>query len=441
MDFTTIYASGIAGYAIKNVGDSPLDLKPLFQMIIDCAPCPPGSLELPFLIQATTLYYDDYVGRLACGRILEGVLKKGDTITHINKEGHASQHKVTRIEGYVGLKKVEMEEAGVGDIINIAGIPDVMIGDTICDSKKIVQLPPIHIADPTLAIEIMVNNGPFVGKEGKNVTMNKIKDRLLQEKKANISLKIEQTKEDSIEVAGRGELHLAVLLEAMRRESYEFLVSKPKVIMKTIDGIESEPMESVHIEVPEQYSGSVIQELSRRRGEMKSLETNEHGISIIQFYIPTRGLMGYRNDFLSVTRGLGILTSVFDGYGPKKDSITGRTKGVLISGNQGKATGYAAFSLQDRGFLFIKPGDEVYEGMIVGEHSRENDLVINPVREKKLTNIRASGSDENIILTPPRTFTLEKGIDFINEDEVIEVTPKSIRLRKRYLKEQDRKKN
>lgn len=441
LDFPIIYASGMEGYAIKNLGDPPVDLKPMFQIIIDEAPPPPGSLELPFLMQATTLSYDDYVGRLACGRILEGSIRKGDMITHVDKNGHPSQHKVVRLEGYVGLKKVEMDEAGVGDIVNIAGIQNVMIGDTLCCPTKVVQLPPIHVADPTLAIKIMVNNGPFVGREGKHVTMNKIKDRLLQEKKANISLKIEQHSEEAMEVSGRGELHLAVLLEAMRREGYEFLISKPKVIIKTIDGVESEPIENVHIEVPEIYSGSVIQELSRRRGELKTLETNEHGITTIQFSIPTRGLMGYRSEFLTITRGLGILTSVFDSYGPIKGTFAGRVKGVLISGNQGKTTAYALFSLQERGSLFISPGDEVYEGMIVGEHNRENDLIVNPVKEKKLTNIRAAGSDENIILTPSRTFTLETGIDYIADDEVIEVTPSSIRLRKQILKEQDRKRS
>ncbi|HNA61943.1 MAG TPA: translational GTPase TypA [Rhabdochlamydiaceae bacterium] len=439
LDFPIIYASGLQGFAMKNPTDKGVDLKPLFELIIEKVPAPPGNLDLPFLMQATTLTYDEYVGRQACGRILEGQVKKGTVITRINKEGHPTEHKVVRIEGYLGLKKVEMEEAGVGDIVSIAGIPDVMIGDTLCDPTHVVQLPPIHLAEPTLAIEVMVNNGPFVGKEGKHVTMNKIRDRLLQEKRANISLRIEQRQDDSIEVCGRGELHLAVLLEAMRRENYEFLISKPKVILKTIDGVECEPLENVHVEVPEEYSGLVIQELSRRRGELRLLETNEHGITTINFLMPTRGLMGYRSEFLTATRGLGILTSVFDSYGPWKGAITGRLKGVMISGNQGKTTAYANFNLQDRGTLFVSPGDEVYEGMIVGENNRDNDLVVNVTREKHLTNIRAAGSDENIILTPPRKFTLETAIDFIESDEVVEVTPKTIRLRKLYMKEQDRK--
>jgi GTP-binding protein len=439
LDFPVIYASGLQGVAAKNIGEPMVDLKPMFEMIIERVPAPPGNLELPFLMQATTLSYDDYVGRLACGRVLEGTIKKGQMITRVNKDGHPTQHKVVRIEGYLGLKKVEMEEAGVGDIINIAGIPDVTIGDTLCDPANVVQLDPIHLAEPTLAIEVMVNNGPFVGKEGKHVTMNKIRDRLLQEKRANISLRIDQKRDDSMEVCGRGELHLAVLLEAMRREGYEFLISKPKVILKMIDGVECEPMENVHIEVPQEYSGNVIEELSRRRGEMRLLETNEHNITTMQFLLPTRGLMGYRGEFLTVTRGMGILTSIFDSYAPWKGPIVGRQKGVMVSGNQGRTTGYATFSLQERGGLFVSPGDEVYEGMVVGEQNRDNDLVVNVTREKHLTNIRAAGSDENVILTPPRVFTLETAIDYINDDEVVEVTPKSIRLRKRFLKEHERK--
>lgn len=441
LDFPIIYASGLQGFAMKNLGDPQVDLQPLFELIIAFVPQPPGSLTAPFLMQSTTLTYDDYVGRQACGRILEGKIKKGDSVVRVDKDGKQTEHKVVRIEGYLGLKKIEMDEAGVGDIVSLAGIPEVTIGDTLCAPGNPVQLPPIHLAEPTLTIEIMVNSGPFVGKEGKNVTMNKIRDRLSQEKRANISLKIETNREEAIEVSGRGELHLAVLLEAMRREGYEFLISKPRVILKQIDGAQCEPMENVHIEVPQEYSGQVIEELSRRRGEMQFLETNEHNITTLKFLVPTRGLMGYRSEFLTATRGLGILTSVFEAYGPWKGEIAGRQKGVLISGNQGKTTGYAAFALQERGGLFVNPGDEVYEGMIVGENSRDNDMIVNVTKEKQLTNIRAAGSDENIILTPPRKFTLETAIDFINEDEIVEVTPKSIRLRKRFLKENERKRS
>ncbi len=440
LDFPICYASGLGGFATTNLNDPRVDMRPLFELIIKAVPHPPGNIDLPFLMQAATLSYDDFVGRQACGRILEGKVAKGDLITKVDKNGHPTQHKVVRIEGYLGLKKVEMDEAGVGDIVSISGIPEIMIGDTLCDSKHIVHLPPIEIAEPTLSVEIMVNNGPFVGKDGKHVTMNKIRDRLIQERKANISLKVEESfRDDAARVCGRGELHLAVLIEAMRREGYEFTISKPQVIIKQVEGALQEPFEITHIEVPQEYSGTVIEELSRRKGEMRSLNTNEHNITTIEFLIPTRGLMGYRNNFLTVTRGLGILTSVFDSYGPHKGDIPGRPNGVLISNGPGKVTDYASFSIQERGSLFVAPGEDVYEGMIVGENSRDNDLMVNVVKGKQLTNVRASGSDEKIILTPPRTFTLEQAIDFIQDDELVEVTPNHIRLRKRFLNEADRK--
>jgi GTP-binding protein len=443
LDFAVVYASGLSGFATIDLKDPRVDMRPLFEMIIKAVPHPPGDPNLPFLMQATTLSYDDFIGRQACGRILEGIVKKGQNLVRINSEGHPTQHRIVRIEGYHGLKKIELEEAGVGDIVSLSGIPEVMIGDTLCTPDHIVQLPPIHLAEPTLSIEIMVNNGPFVGRDGKHVTMNKLRDRLQQERKANISLKIEEStgREDAIRVCGRGELHLAVLLEAMRRENYEFTISKPQVILKKIEGVEQEPFEIAHIEVPQEFSGSIIEELSKRKGEMRTLETNEHGITSIQFFIPTRGLMGYRNEFMTITRGLGILTSLFDSYGPHKGLMPGRQRGAMISGNTGKVTGYACFSLQDRGSLFVGPSDDVYEGMVVGENSRDNDLVVNVTKAKQLTNVRASGSDENIILTPPRQFTLEQAIDFIQDDELVEVTPHFIRLRKKYLSENERKRH
>ena len=441
LDFTIAYASGLSGFATKELNDPRVDMRPLFELIVEKVPAPPGNTELPFLMQATTLSYDDFVGRQACGRILEGKIKKGITITRVDKNGHPTQHKIVKIEGYHGLKKIELEEAGVGDIISISGIPEVMIGDTLCDSNHIVQLPPISLAEPTLSVEISVNNGPMVGRDGKHVTMNKIRDRLMLEKRANISLKIEdsESRDDSIKVCGRGELHLAVLIEAMRREEYEFVLSKPQVIIKKIDGVDHEPIEVAHVEIPQEFSGAVIEELSRRKGEMRALNTNEHNITSIEFLIPTRGLMGYKNEFMTVTRGLGIITSIFESYAPWKGEIPGRTKGALISNGPGKVTAYACFGIQERGTLFVGPGEEVYEGMVVGENSRENDLIVNVVRGKQLTNVRASGSDENIILTPPRNFTLEQAIDYVQDDELVEVTPHFIRLRKRYLSENDRK--
>jgi len=443
LDFKYIYASGFNGYAMAKLTDPKKDLTPLFDLILEAAPPPPGNLDLPFLMQAATLSYDDYVGRQATGRILEGKIKKGDTVTRVDRNGNHSNHKIVKIEGHLGLKKIEVEDAGAGDIATLSGIPEIDIGDTICDTSKIVQLPPITLAEPTVSVEFMVNTSPFVGKDGKHVTMNKLRERLMREKRANISLKIEEIpgRDDAIRVCGRGELHLAVLIEAMRREGYELAISKPKVITKEVDGVVMEPMERVHVEVPEQFSGTVIEDLSRRKGEMRSLETSEHGLTTMQFLVPTRGLMGYRNDFLTRTSGLGILTSIFETFAPWKGEMAGRLRGVLISNNKDKANGYALFSLQERGSLFVKPGDEVYEGMVVGEHSRDNDLVVNATKAKQLTNVRAAGSDENIILTPPRKFTLEQAIDYIADDELVEVTPNFIRLRKLYLTEMDRKRH
>jgi GTP-binding protein len=443
LDFSYIYASGFNGYAIAKLGDEPKDLTPLFELIIKAAPPPPGNLELPFLMQSATISYDDYVGRQATGRILEGKIKKGDTVVRVDRNGNHTNHKVVKLEGHLGLKKIEVEETGAGDIVTISGIPEVEIGDTISDPRQIVQLPPITLAEPTVSVEFLVNTSPFVGRDGKHVTMNKLRDRLMREKRANISLKIEEVagRDDAIRVCGRGELHLAVLIEAMRRESFEMAISKPKVITKEIDGIIYEPMERVHVEVPEAFSGTVIEDLSRKKGEMQSLSTSEHGLTTMQFLVPTRGLMGYRNDFLTRTSGLGVLTSIFDSFAPWKGEITGRLRGVLISNGMGKANAYALFGLQERASLFVTNGDEVYEGMVVGENSRDNDLVVNATKAKQLTNVRAAGSDENLILTPPRKFTLEQAIDYIADDELVEVTPNFIRLRKIYLTEVDRKRH
>lgn len=439
LDFKYIFASGLGGFAIKNVGDPHVDMSPLFDLIVEAVPAPEGQLDNPFLMQSATIGYDEFLGRLACGRILQGNIKKGQNFVLVSNQGVESRHKVSKIQGYFGINKIELEEAGAGDIIGIYGAPEVMIGDTLCDPEHIHPLPPITLDEPTVSIDIMVNNSPFVGKDGQHVTMNKIRDRLIQEKKANISLRIEDASSDSITVSGRGELHLSVLIEAMRREGYEMTLSKPRVIIKEVNGVKEEPIERVHIEVPQDYSGTVIEELSRRKGEMQSLDTNEHGICKIEFLIPTRGLMGYRNKFLTITRGLGILTSIFERFEPSRGEIPGRARGVLISMCEGKTNGYGCFNLQDRSTLFVSPGDEVYEGMVVGENSRDNDLIVNVTKAKQLTNVRASGSDENIILTPPRRFTLEQAIDFIEDDEQIEVTPHFIRMRKRHLKEADRK--
>jgi GTP-binding protein len=440
LDFQHCYASGLSGFAKMELDEPEDNLIPLLDLITKACPVPTGDLDNPFLIQASTLMYDDYLGRQICGRILEGQISKGEQVVCISNEGKESRHTITKIEGYSGLEKVEMNEAGVGDIICLSGIPEAMIGDTLCNPNKVVKLPPIELESPTISIDFLVNNGPFSGKSGSHVTMNKIKERLFREKRSNISYNITETPGDQtkITVSGRGELHLAVLMEAMRRESFEFCISKPQVITKVVDGVKQEPISNVHIEVPEEYSGNVIEHLSKRRGEMQHFHTTEHGITHVDFLIPTRGIMGYRNDFLTNTRGLGILVYTFDSYEAWKGDIPGRTKGVLISICSGKANPYACFNLKGRGELFCVPTDDVYEGMIVGEHSRDNDLVVNITRAKQLTNVRASGTDENVILPPPRVFSLETAIGYIKDDELIEVTPDALRLRKKFFKETER---
>lgn len=440
LDFKYCYASGIGGFAMKHLGDPRENMHPLFDLIVEAVPIPQGNSDSPFLMQVATISYDEYRGRQGCGRILDGKVKKGQQVLLMNEQGVPTRGSITRIEGYLGIAKQEMEEAAVGDIVSLAGLPEVTIGDTICDPNNPTTLPRLKMDEPTVSVDITVNSSPFVGKSGKHVTMNKIRERLEKEKRTNVSLHVYvDSEQDKVTVAGRGELHLAVLMEAMRRESFEFSVSKPRVVTKEIEGTTHEPIEKVYIEVPEEYTGGIIEEMSRRRGEMQNMHTNEHGITTLEFLIPTRGLMGYRNEFLTATRGLGILTSIFEAFSPWKGVIPGRPKGVLISVCSGKTAGYACFNLQERGTLFVTHGDEVYEGMVVGENARDNDLVVNVTKGKQLTNVRAAGSDENISLTPPRKFTLEQAIDYIQDDELIEVTPDAIRMRKKYLTENERK--
>lgn len=443
LDFAYCYASGIGGYAKLQIDDPEVDMRPLFELIIDAVPAPTGSSDAPFIMQAATLHYSEFLGRAATGRVTQGSVSKGADVNWINADGQVVRKKITRIEGYHGIKKVELECASVGDIVSLSGIPDVMIGDTIADISITEGLPAIPLGRPTLSIDILANSGPLVGMDGKHVTFNKIRDRLWKEKRANISLVIEEVegREDIICVKGRGELHLSILLETMRREGFECLVSKPRVITQEIDNKLCEPFERVHIEVPECFAGGVIEEVSKRGGEMQHLETSEHGLSKIEFLAPTRALLGYRALFINQTRGEGVLTAIFDSFQPHKGKLMGRQKGVLISNAKGKATPYSLFNLQDRGVLFIDATTQVYEGMIVGEHAKANDLVVNPVKEKQLTNVRASGSDENVILTPPLRLTLEQAINFIESDELVEITPNYIRLRKAILKESDRKRS
>lgn len=442
-DFPYCFSSAIKGFAMMNINDEQKDLEPIFKMIIDKVPEPEGNPNEPFLMQCATLHYDKYLGRLATGQILNGSIKQGDEFITVDRDGAEKRNRVTRIQGYHGIQKVDVEQAGCGDIVCIAGDEDVLVGDAICSPKKIVRMPAIDIDEPTVSIDFMVNSSPYSGKDGQSLTMNKIKDRLLEEKKANISLsiKIDPGNYDKVTVAGRGELHLAVLIEKMRREGFEMSISKPKVVIKEIDGVKHEPLERAYIEVPEDCSGTIIEELSMRKGEMQSLQTDEHGNTSIEFLIPTRGLMGWRGGFLTKTRGKGVLTSIFHSFVPWKGHIPHRNNGVMISINQGKSNAYACFNLQTRGTLFLGAGEDVYEGMIVGENSRSNDLIVNITKGKQLTNVRASGTDEMIQLTPPKKMTLEQCIDYLNDDELLEITPKKLRLRKVHLKEADRKRN
>jgi GTP-binding protein len=432
LDFAFCYASGLSGFAMRKLEDEQANMSPLFDMIVESVPAPEGDENEPFLFQPAMLFYDEYLGRQACGRILNGSISKGDSIIHVDREGKEKRTSITKIEGHLGLQRIELKEASAGDIVILSGIPEAMIGDTLCSPQKVMRLPPIHITEPVVSIDIRVNTSPFVGRSGKYVTMHKLRERLEREQKMNISLKIDLSSSDQeiITVAGRGELHLSVLIETMRREGFEMSIAKPRVIFKEENGVTLEPIERALIEVPENFSGSVIEEMAKRKGELQRLDTSSEGLTIMEFLIPTRGLMGYRNSFLTVTRGLGILTSIFDHYEAFKGTIVGRRQGVLISNAVGRTTPYASFQLQDRGMLFVAPNDDVYEGMIVGENSRENDLWVNITKEKQLTNVRAAGSDENIILTPPHRFTLEQAIDYIQEDELVEVTPSIIRMRK-----------
>lgn len=441
LDFEHCYASGLSGFAMMGIDDERKDFKPLFDLVVQSVPAPTGDLEAPFLMQSATIGYDDFIGRRAYGRIAAGTVKPGQTIQRINHDGVAKSFRILRVEGYVGLKAVEMEVAGVGDIIAISGLEDVTIGDILCDPANTLELPAIRLEEPTLSIDFMVNSSPFAGQDGKKITFNKIRDRLFREKKSNVTYRIDDTPDNAerITVSGKGELHLAVLIEAMRREDFEFSVSKPQVIIKEIDGKKCEPIEIAHLEVPNEFSGGIIEEFAKRKGEMQSLNVDENDIAHLEFLIPTRGLMGYRNTFLTATRGLGILTSVFDHYAPHKGSIDARNNGVMIAMSTGRTNSYACNTLQERSDLFVKPGDMVYEGMVVGENARDNDMVVNIIKPKALTNMRASGKDEAIMLTPPRVFTLEQAIDFIANDELVEVTPKHIRLRKLYLSENARK--
>ena len=440
LDFPVIYASAKNGIAKMNLSDDSDNITCIFDTIIDKIEPPTCDMDGTMQMLVSNIDYDDYLGRIAIGRIERGKIKNGMPVS-ICKQEKNTQGKIAKLFTYMGLKRVEVDEVDAGDIVAISGIPDISIGDTICDLANPEKIPFVNIDEPTVSMTFSVNNGPFAGQEGEFVTSRQIRDRLFKELERNVSLRVKETASpDSFEVCGRGELHLSVLIEEMRREGYELLVSRPKVIYKEIDGVKCEPIEELVVNVPDDAIGTVIEKLGRRKAEMKNMEPAEAGHTKIEFKIPARGLIGYRTEFLTDTKGTGTMNSIFDCYEPYKGDIQARTRGVLVAFEQGTSITYGLYNAQLRGELFIGPGVEVYEGMIVGINSRNEDISINVCKEKHLTNTRASGSDDALRLVPPIQLSLEKAIEFIAEDELVEVTPKNIRLRKVILNNKDREK-
>lgn len=440
LDFPVIYASAKNGIAKMNLSDDSDNITCIFDTIIDKIEPPTCDMDGTMQMLVSNIDYDDYLGRIAIGRIERGKIKNGMPVS-ICKQEKNIQGKIAKLFTYMGLKRVEVDEVDAGDIVAISGIPDISIGDTICDLANPEKIPFVNIDEPTVSMTFSVNNGPFAGQEGEFVTSRHIRDRLFKELERNVSLRVKETASpDSFEVCGRGELHLSVLIEEMRREGYELLVSRPKVIFKEIDGVKCEPIEDLVVNVPDDAIGTVIEKLGKRKAEMKNMEPAEAGHTKIEFKIPARGLIGYRTEFLTDTKGTGTMNSIFDCYEPYKGDIQARTRGVLVAFEQGTSITYGLYNAQLRGELFIGPGVEVYEGMIVGINSRNEDISINVCKEKHLTNTRASGSDDALRLVPPIQLSLEKAIEFIAEDELVEVTPKNIRLRKVILNNKDREK-
>lgn len=434
LGFPVIYASGKQGTASLKLDEPGTDMKPLFDTIIKYVNAPNVQLDGPMQMLVSSIDYDNYVGRIAIGRLERGSIKQGQSVAVCRKDGTIQNLKIGKVYTYNGLKRVEIEEAFAGDIIAVVGIPDINIGETIADPEHPEAIPFVDIDEPTLTMTFSVNNSPFAGREGEYVTSRHLRDRLMKELESNVSLRVEETESpDSFKVSGRGELHLSVLIETMRREGFELMVSRPSVIFKEIDGVKCEPMEELVIDVPDEYTGVVIEKLGVRKAEMTNMIVGEQGYTRLEFKIPSRGLIGYRNEFLTDTKGNGIMNHVFSGYEPYKGEMSTRTKGVLIAFENGISVTYGLYNAQERGTLFIGAGTEVYQGMIVGENSRPEDMEVNVCKTKHLTNTRASGSDDALRLTTPTVFSLEQAIEYIGEDELVEVTPKNIRLRKKIL--------
>ncbi|ENX8369578.1 translational GTPase TypA [Neisseria gonorrhoeae] len=442
LDFPIVYASGLSGFAKLEETDESSDMRPLFDTILKYTPAPSGSADEPLQLQISQLDYDNYTGRLGIGRILNGRIKPGQTVAVMNHEQQIAQGRINQLLGFKGLERVPLEEAEAGDIVIISGIEDIGIGVTITDKDNPKGLPMLRVDEPTLTMDFMVNTSPLAGTEGKFVTSRQIRDRLQKELLTNVALRVEDTADaDVFRVSGRGELHLTILLENMRREGYELAVGKPRVVYRDIDGQKCEPYENLTVDVPDDNQGAVMEELGRRRGELTNMESDGNGRTRLEYHIPARGLIGFQGEFMTLTRGVGLMSHVFDDYAPVKPDMPGRHNGVLVSQEQGEAVAYALWNLEDRGRMFVSPNDKIYEGMIIGIRSRDNDLVVNPLKGKKLTNIRASGTDEAVRLTTPIKLTLEGAVEFIDDDELVEITPQSIRLRKRYLSELERRRH
>ncbi|TMA10011.1 MAG: translational GTPase TypA [Deltaproteobacteria bacterium] len=438
LDFHVVYTDARVGMATRDLRRSSDNLKPLFDLIVQALPGPLVDPSTPTQFQANNLDYDDYVGRLAIGRLKSGMLSPG-VYTLCSVGGLQRPMKVTQLFGWQGLKRIELESAGAGDIVAVAGIEEIQIGDTIADRDHPQPLPPLRVDEPTIAMIFSANNSPWAGREGEFVTSRKLRERLLYEQRKNVSLRVEETESpDAFKVTGRGEFQLAIVIETMRREGYELQVSKPTVITREIEGGTQEPVEMLVIDIPEEHIGIVSQLLAARRGKMTKMIHGGSARVRLEFSVPSRGLIGFRSRFLTDTRGTGITNALFDGWAPWHGPIQARSNGAMVADREGMATPYAVFHLQERGALFVAPGTRVYEGMVVGEYSRENDLNVNICREKKLTNIRAAGRDENILITPHRPMGLEEGIEWIGDDELVEVIPQSIRLRKKVLKQTER---
>jgi len=441
LDFPIVYASALNGYAGMDDSIREGDMTPLFQTIVDKVAQPDVDAVGPFQMQVSSLDYNPYMGVIGVGRIKRGRVKTNTNVKVIDREGEIRSGRILQIMGFYGLDRVEVAEAQAGDIIAFSGLDPLYISDTICDPENVEMLPPLTVDEPTVSMSFQVNTSPFAGKEGKYVTSRQIRDRLHKELIHNVALRVEDTEEgDRFRVSGRGELHLSVLIENMRREGFEMGVGRPEVIIREIDGVKQEPYEQLVVDIEEANQGGVMEKLGIRRGELRNMEPDGKGRVRLEYIIPSRGLIGFRTEFMTATQGTGLLFSVFDHYGDYKPGNVGqRINGVLIANETGKALSYALYNLQDRGRMMIGHGDEVYEGQVVGIHSRDNDLTVNVLKGKKLTNMRASGTDEALTLVPPIRYSLEQALEFIDDDELVEVTPKSIRIRKKYLTEMDRK--